>query len=462
MDSLTLGNYRCFHKKQTVRLAPLTLLVGENSTGKTSFLAMIKILRDFARGLESLDFKKDPYDLGSFDEIAHYRGGRGGRATEFEAGFLTNKFIQEDTGLEPVELSFEVTFGERATSPIPVRIRVVHGDTSIEVTLRNDNLLITVGTYRGTWQCLLSSEQGNTLLIDGNLMFGLPLFVLISTLLDDTEAQGSAFTPVSGAPKFSQADRHLVRRLASTRFWVRTFASAPVRSKPRRTYDPASLAEDPEGDHIPMLLAATHSGDKQSWQRLKEGLEKFGESAGLFDEISIRQLGKRGSDPFQVQIRKFGKPAKGPPRNLIDVGYGVSQVLPVVTGLLQEDAPSEDVPSMFLWQQPEVHLHPSAQAALGTLFCEIASYKRQLIIETHSDYLIDRVRMDVRDGVGRLGPKDVSILFFERENLGVKIHQLGIDKDANLVTISEDGSVLGTPQHYKDFFMEETSRFLGL
>lgn len=117
---------------------------------------------------------------------------------------------------------------------------------------------------------------------------------------------------------------------------------------------------------------------------------------------------------------------------------------------------------MFLLQQPEVHLHPSAQAALGTLFCEIASTDRQLIIETHSDYLLDRVRMDIRDKVGELSPEDVSILFFERENLGVKIHQLGIDEDANLVTISEDGSVWGTPQHYKDFFMEETSRLLGL
>ena len=457
MDSVTLENYRCFHKKQTVRLAPLTLLVGENSTGKTSFMAMIKILRDFACGLEPLDFKKDPYDLGSFDEIANYRGGRAGRATEFEAGFTTNQIIQEDTGTEPVGLSFEVTFGERVTSPIPVRICVAHHDTSIEVTLRSDDLQITVGTHRGTWRRLLSSEQGNSLLLDGNLMFGFPLFVLISTLLDDIEAQGSAFAPVSGTLKFSQADRQLVRKLVSTRFWARTFASAPVRSKPLRTYDLSSLSRDPEGDHIPMLLAAAHSGDKQSWQRLKEGLEEFGKSAGLFDEISIRQLGKRGSDPFQVQIRKLGKQAKGPPHNLIDMGYGVSQVLPVVTELLQEDAPS-----MFLLQQPEVHLHPSAQAALGTLFCEIASFKRQLIIETHSDYLIDRVRMDVRDGVGSLGPEEVSILFFERENLGVKIHQLGIDKDANLVTISEDGSVLGTPQHYKDFFMEETSRFLGL
>ena len=85
------------------------------------------------------------------------------------------------------------------------------------------------------------------------------------------------------------------------------------------------------------------------------------------DEIDIKLLGKTEGSPFQVQIRKFGRRLKGAKRNFIDVGYGVSQALPLLTELLRKDAPS-----MFLLQQPEVHLHPSAQAALGSLFCNIA------------------------------------------------------------------------------------------
>ena len=46
MDEITLKNFRCFREEQTARLAPLTLLVGENSTGKTSFMAMIRALWD--------------------------------------------------------------------------------------------------------------------------------------------------------------------------------------------------------------------------------------------------------------------------------------------------------------------------------------------------------------------------------------------------------------------------------
>ena len=87
MDRIVLKNFRCFHEEQTARLAPLTLLVGENSTGKTSFMAMIRALWDVAYEHRVPDFKEDPYDLGSFDDIAHHRGRGGGRAEVFEAAF---------------------------------------------------------------------------------------------------------------------------------------------------------------------------------------------------------------------------------------------------------------------------------------------------------------------------------------------------------------------------------------
>ena len=87
MDSITLENYRCFREKQTARLAPLTLLVGNNSTGKTSFLALIRALWDTAFLDRVPDFREDPFDLGTFQDIAHNRGGRGSQAASFVAGF---------------------------------------------------------------------------------------------------------------------------------------------------------------------------------------------------------------------------------------------------------------------------------------------------------------------------------------------------------------------------------------
>ena len=444
MNSITLKNFRCFREEQSVRIAPLTLLVGENSTGKTSFLAMIRILSDIAYGLRNPDFKEEPYDLGSFDEIAHHRGARGDQATFFEAGFSAKLGRKR----EPAS-SFDFRFGRRGTAPVPIGRRLSRGRAWIDETHAADEpYLLEVGTVRGSWRMRTPEEFEPPLLLEEDLMFPPYYFLLRQSLRNDRE-EGIDFLPLGGAPPFSSKDRATLLGLGGRVAWFhaeRPFASAPVRSKPRRTYDPSRPTPDPEGDHVPMYLAELFSGDREAWAGLKNLLELFGELSGLFNEISIKRLGRRGSEPFQVQVRKTGGKAKGPWRNLIDVGYGVSQALPVITEMLRDDAPR-----MFLLQQPEVHLHPSAQAALGSLFCQVAGAGRQLVVETHSDHLMDRVRMDVRDSVSDLRPEDVSILYFERGDLDVNIHSLRID---------EEGNVVDAPDSYRRFFMEETSRAL--
>ena len=127
MDRITLKNFRCFREEQSARLAPLTLLVGENSTGKTSFMAMIRALGDVAYSDDAPSFKEDPYDLGSFDEIAHYRGGRGGRADIIEAGFDAVPYVKP--GMPPhlarndQPYRFEVIFERKGTAPFPAKMR---------------------------------------------------------------------------------------------------------------------------------------------------------------------------------------------------------------------------------------------------------------------------------------------------------------------------------------------------
>lgn len=442
MESITLKNFRCFREEQTARLAPLTLLVGENSTGKTSFLAMIRAMLDFASGFRIPDFKEEPYDLGSFDEIAHYRGGRGGRADTFEAAL--SRFGKGGTSKdEPYQ--FQVTFGKNGTTPVPIKRRLAHRDTWFEeYSVPGEPYRIQFKTKRGTWEWNAVDQQRTQLEFFEDMV---PLFPYSLRILGREDAN---ITPLNGSPAFILEDRNVLSDLDSGfSFYVqRAFASAPVRSKPRRTYDPARTTRDPEGDYLPMYLASVFFKHKAIWEVLKSDLERFGQISGLFDEVSIKPFGRKDSEPFQLLVRKSGGQSKGPWRNLIDVGYGVSQVLPVLTELLRLDAPD-----VFLLQQPEVHLHPSAQAALGSLFCQVAGPNRQLVVETHSDHLLDRVRMDIRDGNHSLKPDDVSILFFERGDLDVRIHSLSID---------EEGNIVDAPDAYRSFFMEETARSLGL
>lgn len=439
MDEITLQNFRCFHEKQTARLAPLTLLVGENSTGKTSFLAMIRALHDIAYSLQTPDFKEDPYDLGSFDEIAHHRGGSAGRADTFEAGFTSQ------SKKNPAR-KYNFTFGKRGTAPTPVRRRLSRGRIWIDVSFETGKYhFFQFGTSRGSWKIQVPDKLEGRFISEMDPMFF--YFVVDEALTSD---RVDRIASLEDSPTIEQKDVETLRRLVLRSIGLgrqRPFASAPVRSKPHRTYDPARTTPDPEGDYIPMYLAEVFSGDKEKWTGLKRGLEEFGKAAGLFDEISIKRLGRKGSEPFQVQVRKYGGRRKGPARNLIDVGYGVNQVLPVITEMLRPDAPTT-----FLLQQPEVHLHPRAQAALGSLFCQVAEGGRQLVVETHSDHLMDRVRMDVRDHKTNLTPDDVSILYFERDGLDVRIYS---------IRIGETGNIVDAPETYRSFFMEETAKSLG-
>jgi predicted ATPase len=191
-----------------------------------------------------------------------------------------------------------------------------------------------------------------------------------------------------------------------------------------------------------MLLAKTFASNKEEWNKLKANLSDFGKASGLFKDVEIKRKGPKESDPFQIAVKILG-----PAFNLADVGYGVSQILPILVDTTQA------IPgSIFLLQQPEVHLHPRAQAELGTFLAILAkNNQKQFLIETHSDYLLDRIRMDIREKV-HLRPEDVSLLYFERTDAAVTIHPLEIDSQGNIVD---------APLHYRRFFLEEERRMFG-
>ena len=447
MENITLENYRCFGSPQQARLAPLTLLVGENSTGKSSFLAIIRAVWNAAFLDYVPDFREEPYDLGSFSDVAHNRGRRSGKTDSFEAGFA----YKTSNGLKrmaPEELAVRVTFRNRGAFPFPVKRRFDFHGIWVEVESKeNGSHQVDFGAPHYKWQHI---EERSRNMVDTRLF---PMRFLLREIVRsngmerpgeptgidrDREAKDKVVTELDNLARFLLVQSRLDE----------PFASAPVRSRPRRTYEPTRFWQDPEGVFIPAYLADISHRDLKKWGGLKTALEKFGSEAGLFDEISIKSLGKTEGAPFQVQIRKSSGKLKGPRRNMIDVGYGVSQALPVLTQVLDPDAPP-----MFLLQQPEVHLHPSAQAALGSLFCSTAGLNRQFIVETHSDYLLDRVRMEIRDKKTELKPEDVSILFFEPGSLDVNIHSLRLD---------EQGNVLDEPPSYGRFFMDEVTRSIGI
>lgn len=447
MEEISLQNYRCFSARRTARLAPLTLLVGPNSTGKTSFLALLRAMLDVAIHERVPDFREAVFDLGSFEDVVHRE-----RETNEPLGFFEAEVnFRPRYGSRSGGISFRSRFESRAAAPFPVKRTIAANGRSFEAeTQSNGELKVRFSGFGGEFEQKLDAFR--FLSDDTELV---PIQSLVSRLMfgASREREGDWPDPQTASElrEFRSSVLHRLQPRNRGRTREPYFAGGPVRSRPVRTYDLIRPARDPEGEYVPTFLATLHRKGGRDWESLRAKLEQFGRASGLFGDITVDPMRGNDGSPFQIKVKEFegfDSSAERAYRNLTDVGYGVSQALPILIELFRHDAPER-----FLLQQPEVHLHPSAQAALGSLFCDIAATGHQLLIETHSDYVIDRVRMDVRDGATKLSPEDVSILYFEPDRSDVNIHSITIDRL---------GNVLGTPPSYAEFFMRETNRSIGL
>ena len=437
MDTLILENFRCFAGRHEIPIRPLTLLVGENSTGKTSFLAAVRAAYDRT----APDFNEPPFQLGSYNQIAHY-GTEQAEGFTIGRQFIVNELPQGGPAIgdgdEPLtrmrgsETRVEFHFCSVDAQPTVAEVFVRSGQHKLEVTgLVGDRPEVTFSAG----DQLLLKEAMLERLWPRDTRSGTSLWSAVSATL---------YLAMQGGDDEAIQEHRSALELLS--FWglaevgPRPYALGPTRTHPRRTYDPAAKPPDPEGGHIPMVLAVS-SGALPDFD---EHMEEFGRASGLYSRVSVRKLGSDASDPFQILVEL---PGGGGTRNLIDVGYGVSQAIPIVV-----DCIAASPTSTLLIQQPEVHLHPRAQAAMGSFFGQlVATGRNDVIVETHSDYLVDRVRMDVRDE--KVRATDVIILYFEQATGGVGIHPIAIDAQ---------GRVSGVPEGYRSFFLEEDRRFFGV
>ena len=446
-EELILKDVRCFGGEQRGRLRPITLLVGENSTGKSTFLACFSVMYQIVGPPDgataySPDFNREPFSMGSFRDIVRSRRGRRGRIEEFQLGI---KFDRKRAAGVPMEVL--ITFEERGSQPVQskclyryepsdyVELRQSeYGTSCLSIPKLQEEIEIPFKTGRSELELLVHHSAFDRL--------GADLKKAIACIRDLQKES-------AGASRDFSLGRHGLWNLIHSSL----VPVAPLRAKPKRTYDPVRETDSPGGEHIPMLMMRLHHSEKPRWRSLHEGLVRFGKDSGLYADVKVRRHGKQISDPFQLQV----KVQSGSHSNIMDVGYGVSQSLPILVSLLSgeensaSDRPNGRADRTFLLQQPEVHLHPRGQAELAALFARVAQEGRnRFLIETHSDYIVDRMRILVRNKL--LRPDDVSIIFFEPGRNAVKMHNIALD---------EFGNLKNAPSSYRSFFLKETDRLLG-
>ena len=409
------------------------MLVGENSTGKSTFLGCYSVLHQMLRDpfrIEEPDFNDPLFQMGSFDEIIRKQRGATTREMDF-----TLSLTFPSTGIDK---RVSVEFMGDGNQPTTKSIQFQADRATIEIAV---------------------SDCGNTKIETPEGCFEVPLplhyamYILEDFLTEDNRLHrlfNGLEVPKSSVKyvkKFlnhwrnGNSEHYRNPLYPSASMLMRSIA--PLRVKPKRTYDPVRETRTPEGDHVPMQLMRVNreKGKGTKWSSLHDDLVSFGANSGLFKDIKVKGHGKNLSDPFQIQVKANSSYYV----NLMDVGYGVSQSLPILVDIL--NARNE----VFTLQQPEVHLHPRSQAELASLLIESSKKANRFLIETHSNYIVDRVMISVRQG--KIRSEDVSLLYFESQgNQGVQIHNL---------EVNHQGEILQAPPSYRRFFMEETDRLLG-
>lgn len=210
---------------------------------------------------------------------------------------------------------------------------------------------------------------------------------------------------------------------------------SPLRAHPKRYYmlDKAKLnltLDTLDGDAVAEVL----KDNKHITSSVNIWLKRFGV------EVNVKE--------FKEVIHHLIVKQNNIDLDITDVGFGISQILPVI---IQGFLSSKD--STTIIEQPEIHLHPKMQADLADLFIDIVkkTNEKKLIIETHSEYLLKRLRRRISEGV--ISPDDVSICLFSpqtKEN-GAIIENL---------EISEKGFFDWPVEFYGGEILKDTTEFL--
>jgi len=233
----------------------------------------------------------------------------------------------------------------------------------------------------------------------------------------------------------------------------------PLRDEPRPVYPLEALENTTDvgyrGEHTAAVLYLHGDTDVRyvSPSDLEAGRAQFGRYAKLREAVAewLRYMGvatdvqadDAGVFGNQLQVTTEGLSKR---HDLTNVGVGVSQVLPIVVSALL--APST---SLLIFEQPELHLHPRVQARLADFFYSVALSGKQCILESHSEYMVDRFRRRIAEEDSGALQKMLSIYFTERE-AGHTI--------CTPVNVTRYGAILDWPKDFFEQSQSETRRIL--
>ncbi|MEX1205058.1 MAG: DUF3696 domain-containing protein [Dongiaceae bacterium] len=412
INYLYLRNFRAF-KSQKFDLAKINVFVGANNSGKSSALSALNLLAQTITDNESgapLVLRGKYDDLGTFIDIVH--------------GNKPTTQIGIEIGIEKTLHRFDFKYRTKRKE-----IEIVNYEIR-----RDAQHLFSYHSTKDAYNLQYGGKSFETLL--PRVAKRKPEFWgvwLIDPNMDALRTRSGAVSEkFANVPEDILKNLHDVQRsIWSSQRDLRTefveFSSlGSFREPPLRTFlfsggSPTQVGRT-GGNAIEMLVS--DSLKRGSLRReLIEQVSAWLQATGMAKGIKVKSL-----TPRHFEVCVLGN--DGSEHNICDVGFGVSQVLPVLVAGFHMFAHGDKVSSRstaptFVVQEPEIHLHPNAQAELATFFVGIEKLGGQLFIETHSDTLVIRLQQHVAKG--DVAAKDVKIFYMLDRGGNKEVISLDVD-----------------------------------
>jgi predicted ATPase len=431
LTRLQIANFKAWQQTGPVRLAPITVLFGPNSSGKSSLHQFLLMLKQTA---ESPDRRRvfhgggegsTPVALGSYrDYVFHHdmereiefaiewdlpealdiedaKSGHDYSAERLSFNARVGSNLQRRAQLEVRQLEY-VVLDTRDTEVMTIRMRPSGTKTSdFDISANNYKLVRSLGRK---WSVPPPDR-----------FYGFP---------------AEAVARFQNADFIADLALELERELRVLNYL------GPLRIHPSRNYRWSGDAPEHVGWAGERTVDAILSASNR-WLNFRRGHKKEAfqsvvarwlKAMKLIDEFEIAPVAPN-SDVYEARVRT---PHRSETVLLPDVGFGVSQVLPVIVQCFYTQANST-----LILEQPEIHLHPAVQSELADLFIEAIRAREggsarnvQLLVESHSEHFLRRLQRRIADK--SIDASEVALYFCESSRGGATIRELEVDDLGNI------------------------------
>lgn len=473
VTAFRIQNFMGFEDSGWIELRPITLLFGRNSSGKSALIRALLLLR---QSLESepgggalLFVKDDGFDFGDFREVVRNHNVRHELAFWFRCRFdHDTKNSNSRRAFDAINDSLMTGQDNERLESTAVTVRLIlrkHGFSG-ELRLSALDILDEEGDLVFRANARSNSNPNQT------------SWEFVSEFFDLLDVQAAAnlwpytelFTKRGFLPWIRPMQSELVQAeenepdedvlgkpfhiiwliLRGMRNSIEDFLQninylGPLRSAPQRYYYVAgqSSSSPERGKQFVRNLV---KADSNSLNAISGWLDV----SGTPYRLDLRPLDKRKA-LYEIRLQDTSqRQQRSVSANIREVGFGVTQVLPIIT-----QAVLAQMGDTLIIEQPELHLHPRAQAELGNMFIAIAQKGVNCFIETHSEHLLLRLQKHIaKTTVGEIDPQlpgqmllpnQVAVYFVHRKELST----------VSQIEIGPYGDLLNTPDGFEDFFSDD-------